>query len=105
MRNRPKAILLAVSLASAAVLVPAQAASAHTSCSVGGSKTSTSTTAYANDCTLAQARIDRYIASYPTSYYGYWDSYKSFVSNSNGTNSGNYVRGNLHGEPGLWNRL
>lgn len=81
-----------------------QSASAHTSCYVGGTKTSTSTTAYANDCTSAQARIDRYITSYPTSFYGSWGS-TSFVSSSAGVNAGNYVRANLHGEIGVWNRL
>lgn len=104
MRNRPRAIIFAVSLASAAVLVPSQTASAHTSCSVGGNKTSTSTTAYANDCTSAQARIDRYISSYPTSYYGSWGA-TSYVSATGGVNSGNYVRANLHGEINAWNRL
>lgn len=104
MPSRTKAIFFAVTLASAVVLVPSQSASAHTSCSLGGNKTSTSTTAYANDCTSAQARIDRYITSYPTSYYGSWGS-TSYVSASGGVNSGNYVRANLHGEINGWNRL
>jgi hypothetical protein len=104
MLKRSRAIIFTVTIASAAVLVPGQSASAHTTCSLGGSKTSTSTTAYANDCTSAQARIDRYIQNFPTSYYGSWGS-TSRVSATSGVNSGNYVRANLHGEVNAWNRL
>ncbi len=104
MRSLPGAMVFTIALASAAVLVPASSASAHTTCSLGGNKTSTSTTAYANDCSAAQARIDRYIQNFPTSYYGSWGS-TSRVSATSGVNSGNYVRANLHGEINGWNRL
>lgn len=95
---------MVVAFASAALLVPVAPVSAHTTCNLGGSKTSTSTTAYANTCTSAQARIDRYINSYPTVYTGPWGS-TSYVSSSAGVNSGNYVRANLHGEINAWQRL
>lgn len=104
MSRNLKCALSAAALASSMLLVPSTPASAHTTCSLGGSKTSTSTTAYANDCTSAQARIDRYISSYPTVYVSGWGSSPT-VSSSAGVNSGNYVRANLHGEIGAWNRL
>lgn len=44
-------------------------------------------------CDSTQARIDRYIAVSPTSYYGSWGS-SSYVSASSGVNSGNYARWN-----------
>jgi hypothetical protein len=96
------AVLVAV--ASTTLLLPLTPASAHTTCSLGGSKTSTSTTAYANDCTSAQARIDRYINSYPTVFVSNWGSAPT-VTQTAGVNSGNYVRANLHGEIKGWNRL
>lgn len=87
---------------SALLAAPAQA---HTSCSVGGDKGANWTRSYTNNCTSSQARIDRYISSYPTTYLGPWSSSSSYVSSSSGTNSGNYVRANLHGEINGWNRL
>ena len=87
------------------LLLPSAPASAHTTCRLGGDKTATSTTAYANDCTSAQARIDRYLGGgAPYSYVSGWGSSPT-VSSSAGSNSGNYVRANLHGTIGPWNLL
>jgi hypothetical protein len=104
MLRRSVGIVFTGALSSVGLLVPAQSVAAHTTCGLGGSKTSTSTTAYANDCTSAEARIDRYIQNFPTSYYGSWGS-TSRVTATSGVNSGNYVRANLHGEVNGWNRL
>ena len=79
-------------------------AAAHTSCNGGGSKGSGWTIAYANNCTTAQSRITRYFSSSPHNYYGSWSSNQSYVSNYNGSNAGNHVRFNLHGEIDSWKR-
>lgn len=92
-------------MALSASLLIASPSMAHTSCSLGGDRGSTWTRSYTNNCTSSQARIDRYITSYPTTYLGPWSSNSSYVSSSAGTNAGNYVRANLHGEINPWQRV
>lgn len=79
--------------ASAVVLYP--------SCGGGATKTSTSTSAYMGGCFSSQARIDRYYAGSPVSYYG-GQGPTSSVTATNGTLTGNAARfyvGNS-GDPG-----
>ncbi|MFC6080653.1 hypothetical protein [Sphaerisporangium aureirubrum] len=70
--------------ASAQVLYP--------SCGGEATKTSTSTTAYIGGCFKAQARIDRYYAGLPRSYYGPETSTTSSVTASDGSLIGNAAR-------------
>ncbi|WP_433413554.1 hypothetical protein ACQP1V_31175 [Microtetraspora malaysiensis] len=69
--------------ASAVVLYP--------SCGGGATKTSTSTSSYMGGCFSTQARIDRYYAGVPRSYYGPQGK-DSNVTASDGTLIGNYAR-------------
>lgn len=53
-------------------------------------------------CDQVQARIDRYIQYYPTTYLGNWDSSFSFIGETAGTNAGNKGRVKKGGETSSW---
>ena len=65
-------------------------------------KSETYTKSWAGTCSLTQARIDKYIQSYPTAYYGAWDSYMSQATSTVGTSAGHYLRGQLGGQTSAW---
>jgi hypothetical protein len=106
-------IIIATGIVGAALLVPATPAQAltismaggGTSCNASASKSATTTRTYAGTCSSTQARIDRYISSYPTSYYGPKSGSSSYISSTSGVNSGNYGKWWFAGAESSWARL
>ncbi|GIH23522.1 hypothetical protein Aph01nite_18320 [Acrocarpospora phusangensis] len=90
--NRALGIMGATILVTAVTLTaPAPASAADFPCGGGASKTSTSTTSWMGGCQSTQARIDRYYAGLPRSYYGPQAAVSS-VTASDGTLIGNAAR-------------
>lgn len=91
--NTLKLALLTLSMPTLVVLATSSPASA--ACTVGGAKTSTSTTVYANSCYRGQARITRYVGGSQgvVDYYSIWSQTTATVSNGSGSDAGHAVRG------------
>lgn len=73
------------------ILAPVSAQAAPT-CTWGGLKASTWTRTDTGTCYKSQARIYRYISSYPTAYDGPQSRTSSYISSSAGTNAGHAGR-------------
>lgn len=106
LRKRLAMLAAAGVAATGMVLMPATTANA--ACVGTWSATSTSTATYSGSiCSGTQARIDRYTGGNPPvqTYLGVVGNTSSFVSASNGTNSGNYGRWRQGSVWGSWLRV
>jgi hypothetical protein len=101
MHLRSAAVL--ATLLGSLVLLPTTPANAA-DCQVQASWDYNATYANKGNCSTAtvQARIERYVSNYPTTYLGAWGATSS-VSASNGVNAGNAFRVNMSGATSPWN--